>query len=163
MKLKYEFPHFQEYVIQNLQNLIKISKGKDGLVFQLANMLNDKIVDIQSRMEERTTRFYFLAQLRESFSKFIQDQTFKRNWLDYEDIYNRQLFYWAKVGDFDKFFQSVIKFNIQSFGRTDVLFTDNQRRTIAKYHIEQEADEYSSDSSLDELSEPKKAKEPKRK
>jgi len=46
MKLKYEFPHFQEYVIQNLQNLIKISKGKDGLVFQLANMLNDKIVDI---------------------------------------------------------------------------------------------------------------------
>jgi hypothetical protein len=49
----------------------------------------------------------------------------------------------------------VVKFNICNFGRTEVLYTENQRKTLAKYHIEYEADEYSSDSSLDLLAEPK--------
>lgn len=50
----------------------------------------------------------------------LYDQTFKKNWADYEQLINKNLFYWAKIGDLDKFVQAINKFNISTFNRIRV-------------------------------------------
>ena len=135
MKFRLEFPNFGAYVTQNLQNLVKISKGRDQNTFLLANQIVKKLQEVQTEMEEKGSRFQFLTQMYESFNQFIYNQTFKRNWLDYEDILAKQLPYWAKTGDFEKFFQAVIKFKICEFKRFEVEYTENKRKTIANYHV----------------------------
>lgn len=103
MKMKFEFKHFDTYVTTNLLNLIRVSKRQDSNTFQLANSVLEKINDIQSRMESKSSRFQFIFQIQESLNKFIYNQAFKKSWLDFQEIVNKQLFYWAKTGDFEKF------------------------------------------------------------
>ena len=43
----------------------------------------------------------------------------------------KQLFYWAKVGDIEKFLQAVYKLKISNFNRVEVEYTDNLRSTVA--------------------------------
>ena len=101
-------------------------------------------------MEQKPSVFSMVFSFHEKFHKFIQEQTFKKNWLDYEDIVGKQLHYWAKTGDFENFAQAVVKFDITVFKRVEVEYADNQRMTIARYHVGLQSADFSSSSSLDD-------------
>ena len=52
----------------------------------------------------------------------LQDQALKKNWHEYFNIMNRQIFFWAKTGDFDRYIKAVLKYNISTFNRVKVTY-----------------------------------------
>ena len=68
----------------------------------MANKLVANIGAIQSKMlDSKGSRFKFLWSIQESLTKFIYNEVFRKNWLDYHDIIFKQMFYWAKTGEID--------------------------------------------------------------
>ena len=114
----------------------------------LANKLQKRITQLDAKMEQKSSIMQMMFSIHESFRKFIQDQSLKKNWADYDELITKQLHYWAKTGEFEKFTQTVAKFNITVFKRVEVEYTENQRSTIANYHQALQFEEYSSSESL---------------
>ena len=75
------------------------------------------------------------------------------------------MFYWAKTGEFEKFFRAAIKYNICCFSRIGVVYKRNRRSTIARYHVALKEDEVSSDDSdrIGKKMTPRTARSPARK
>jgi hypothetical protein len=90
-----------------------------------------------------------MEYVKKQVMEFVYNQNLKINWLDYEEIVTRQLFYWAKIGEFEKFFKASIKYNICYFSRVKVIYSskNQNRNTMAKYHGGLKDDDMSSDNS----------------
>jgi hypothetical protein len=84
-----------------------------------------------------------MAYVKKQVKEFIYNENLKKDWLDYEEIVTRQLFYWAKIGEFEKFFKASIKYNICYFSRVRVIYSsrNQNRNTIANYHVGHKEDE----------------------
>lgn len=103
LKMKLEYKQYPQFVVMNTQKLVKISKGKDQNTFMLANKLQRKIHHLDAKMEQKPSILSMVFSIHESFRKFIQDQSLKKNWADYDEVVSKQLHYWAKTGEFEKF------------------------------------------------------------
>ena len=142
--------------------ILKASKRKDHLVHALISKLHKKTMDFMNQAEDRETSANLMEYVKKSVKEFIYDQNLKKNWIDYEEIVGRQLFYWAKIGEFEKFFKAAIKYNICYFSRVKIVYSNRTQRraTIAKYHGALKEDDVSSDNSDLGLKSPKRMKSP---
>lgn len=106
MRFKYECEFFNSYVLKNLEVLLKLSKKKNPIFFEIGKKLWDRVNQILNTLEFGTSggeQFQFFKELKRSMSFLLLDHSPKKNWYDYDKIVNRSLFYWAKIGDMEKF------------------------------------------------------------
>jgi hypothetical protein len=126
VKLKYECgpKYFEQFVLKNLELILKASKKKDHIVHALISKLHKRVMDFMNQAEDREISSNLMQFMKKSIKEFLYDQNLKINWLDYDEIVNRQLFYWAKVGEFEKFFKAAIKYNICFFTRVKMIYSN---------------------------------------